>query len=328
MYRKPFSQQPSSFILVLSFCLLAQFVQPLQAQKTNVFSHQLSVLTENDRYVFKGKDGYYTNGLLLRYTKAAPQAEKGSKRLHHFSLGQKIFMPYSRRVYVVNEIDRPISGYLFLQYNRSHFKTPQTLWLWGVSADAIGDASGARQVQNTFHNWIGVNSNYWGWVWDYQVKSQLGLNIHGQFAKGLITGTAAAKTQLVPITKATLGTSFTNISQGLAIQFGQLATQDQSAFWDAAPGTAPGQKMEWAFYYQPEVMYQAYNATIQGGLFRENKGPITADPEPLVFTHQVGFFLSGGRYQARLAANFQGKEAKSQHFSHSYGSVQVAYRFR
>ncbi|RYZ50886.1 MAG: lipid A deacylase LpxR family protein [Chitinophagaceae bacterium] len=328
MYRIPFRHQSHHFFLVLSLCLLSAFAQPLQAQKSKLYTQQVSVLTENDRYVFKGKDGYYTNGLVLRYTKASPQAENGGKRLHHFSLGQKIFMPYSRRIYVVDQIDRPISGYLFLQYNRSVFKTPQTLLQWGASVDAIGEASGARQVQNTFHNWIDVNSSYWGWVWDYQVKSQLGLNVHGQFAKGLVTGRAATKTQLIPVTKATVGTSFTNISQGLAIQFGQLATQDQSAFWDAAPGKAPEQKWEWAFYYLPEVMYQAYNATIQGGLFRENKGPITADPEPLVFTHQVGFFLSGGRYQARLAANFQGKEAKSQHFSHSYGSVQVAYRFR
>ena len=42
------------------------------------------------RYVFKGKDGYYTNGLLLRYSKALKPAKNQYKRLHHFELGQKI----------------------------------------------------------------------------------------------------------------------------------------------------------------------------------------------------------------------------------------------
>jgi hypothetical protein len=63
-------------------------------------------------------------------------------------------------------------------------------------------------------------------------------------------------------------------------------------------------------------------------MFWDNKGPITADPKPFVQTHQAGLFISSGRYQARLAAIFQSKEAKSQQFSHSYGSVQVAYRSR
>lgn len=328
MYRISFRFQPNNFFFALSLYLLASFCSPLQAQKTMPFTQQVSVLTENDRYVFKGKDGYYSNGLVLQYTKAMQPEENKPKRLHHVSLGQKIYMPYSRRIYVRGQIDRPVSGYLFLQYNRSLFKTPQTLWQWGASVDAIGEASGARQVQNTFHNWIDVNSSYWGWVWDYQVKSQLGVNLHGQFAKALLNGENAKKIQVIPVTKSTLGTSLINISQGVAVQFGQLTSQEQSAFWNAAPGHAPGQKWEWAFYYYPEVVYQAYNATIQGGLFRDDKGPITDDPEPFVLTHQAGFLLSGGRYQARLAANFQGKEAKSQRFSHSYGSIQVAYRFR
>lgn len=292
------------------------------------FASQLSVLTENDRYMFKGKDGYYTNGLEIRYTKALSPTSKDQKRLRHFSLGQKIFMPHSRKIYVPAEIDRPVTGYLFLSYNRSIFQTPATRWQWGVSVDAIGDASGARQVQNSFHDLINVNSSWWGWVWDYQLKSQVGLNLHGQFAKGLITGDKSSRLQVIPVTKATLGTSFTNLSQGLVLQVGQLTAQEHSAFWDAVPGTNNGHKLEWAFYYNPEIRYQAYNATVQGGLFRDNKGPIVADPEPFVVTHQAGVFLSSGRYQARLAANFQRKEATSQRFSHSYGSLELAYRFR
>lgn len=323
-HSKPVALAPSLLLLLL-FSLSSR----AQHTPSNV-TGQLSVTTENDRYMFKGKDGYYTNGLMLRYTKALSFHPNGPKRLHHFELGQKIFMPHSRRIYVPAEIDRPVTGYLFLKFNRSVFHTPNTLWQWGVSVDAIGDASGAREVQNKFHNWINVNSSWWGWVWDYQVKSQLGFNLHGQFAKALLKGEKSSAFQIVPVTRATAGTSFTNISQGVVLQFGQLRPLSQSAYWDATPSPAPvdEKKLEWALFYHPEWMYQVYNATIQGGLFRKDKGPITADPEPLVLTQQAGFLLSGGRYQVRLAANFQTKEAKGQRFRQSYGSVQVAYRFR
>ncbi|MDQ3278334.1 MAG: lipid A deacylase LpxR family protein, partial [Bacteroidota bacterium] len=75
-------------------------------------------------------------------------------------------------------------------------------------------------------------------------------------------------------------------------------------------------------------LYQVYNATLQGSFFRKDKGPITDAPEPLVLTQQAGILFSGARYQVRLSANFQTREAKRQLFIHSYGSVQAAYRFR
>jgi hypothetical protein len=320
----------SLLLTVVVFCLVLLFSLPVNAQKTNAFTNQFSVITENDRYVFRGKDGYYTNGLMLRYTKALQPAENRPKRLHHFELGQKIFMPHSRRIYVPAEIDRPVTGYLYLKFNRSIFHTPHTLWQWGASFDAIGEASLARQVQNTFHDWINVNSSWWGWVWDYQLKSQFGFNLHGQFAKGLLAGDKANRFQVTPVTNATLGTSFTNISQGVVLQVGQLRSLSQSAYWDAAPdhSHAEAGKPEWSVFYHPELLYQAYNATIQGGMFRDDKGPITSDPEPFVLTHQVGALFSASRYQVKLAANFQSKEARSQRFSQSYGSIQVAYRFR
>jgi lipid A 3-O-deacylase len=300
-----------------------------EAQKTvSTFSQQFLVTSENDRYVFKGKDGYYTNGLLFNYTRAL-QLKNGQKRLNSFELGQKIFMPYSRRIYVPSQIDRPVTGYLYARFTRTHFKTPDALWQWGLSADAIGDASLARGVQNTFHNWIGVNSSWWGWVWDYQLKSQIGLNLHGTYAKGMISSDASSTVQLMPVTKTTLGTSFTNISQGLVVQVGQLRPLSESAFWNAAVqpnGEARQEKPEWAFYYYPELLFQAYNATVQGGLFRKNKGPVTSSPEPFVLTHQVGALFSHNRYLVQLAANFRGREARSQRFSQSYGSVQVGYR--
>jgi hypothetical protein len=293
------------------------------------FSRQFTITSENDRYMLQGKDGYYTNGLLLNYTKAL-QAKNGQKRLNSFELGQKMFLPYERKIFLPSEIDRPITGYLYFRFTRTNFPSSNMLWQWGVSVDAIGDASLARSVQNTFHQWINISSR-WSWVWDYQLKSSVGANLHGTFAKGLIADNATLLFQAVPVTKATLGASFANISQGLFLQVGKLQSIHQSAFWNAAVQTndkpAPA-KPEWFFYYYPEIQYQVYNATVQGSLLRKDKGPITSHPEPFVVTHQAGVLFSTDRYLLRLAANFQSIEAKSQRFSQRYGSVQVGYRIR
>ncbi len=292
------------------------------------FSQQITVTSENDRYMFQGKDGYYTNGLLLKYTKAI-SPKNSQKRLNSFELGQKMFLPYERKIFLPSEIDRPVTGYLYVRFLRTQFSAANQLWQWGASVDAIGDASLARSMQSLFHNWIGISSR-WNWVWDYQLKSSIGVNLHGSFAKALLKQNSASF-QAIPVTKATLGTSFTNISQGLVLQFGKLRPMSQSAFWKAAlqsDGETPHTKPEWIFYYYPEVQYQAYNATVQGSLFLNDKGAIISSPEPFLLTHQAGVLFSADRYLLQLAANFQSKEAKSQRFSQRYGSIQVGYRIR
>lgn len=314
---------------LLFLCLLAMLPRYATAQTVAPYSQEFSVTSENDRYTFQGKDGYYTNGLLLNYTRAF-SGKKGQKRLNSIELGQKMFLPYERKIFLPSEIDRPVTGYLYLRYTRTHFSRANGLWQLGASVDAIGDASGARSVQNLFHRWIGISSR-WSWVWDYQLNNGVGTNLHGSFAKGLVKHDGSSVFQVVPVTKATVGTSFTNISHGLVLQVGRLRPLHQSAFWNAAvqsDGEASQTKAEWLFYYYPEVQYQAYNATVQGSVFLKNKGPITSAPEPFVVTHQAGFLFSQGRYLVRLTANFQSKEARSQRFSQRYGSVQVGYRIR
>lgn len=294
------------------------------------YTKQFSITTENDRYVFKGADGYYTNGLVLGYNRLSKPRGDGQKRINRFELGQQIYMPYDRKIYNPSQIDRPVSGYLFARFTRSMFKAPNRLWQWGVSADAIGDASLARGLQNTFHDLIGIDSRRWGWVWDYQVKSQLGFNVHGTHAAGLLNERTARTLQITPVTKATVGTSFVNISQSVVVQLGQLRSPDQSAFWEAALGGSAdaSKQMEWSLFYQPSLLYQVYNATTQGGLFRKDKGPITSAPEPVVFTHQAGALFSYDRYLLRFSASFQTKEARSQLYSQSFGSVQASYSIR
>ncbi len=144
------------------------------------------------------------------------------------------------------------------------------------------------------------------------------------------SSTETSAFQLTPVTNATLGTSFTNISQGVFFQLGKLKPVSESAYWNAALSDDKTRQIkgpEIFFYYSPDLKYQLYNATIQGGLFRKDKGPIVSTVKPLVLTQQLGALYSFDRYTLRLGIVFESKEAKSQRFNHTYGSLQGSYRF-
>lgn len=316
------------FISIIFFLF---FFFSSEAQHSISYSKQLSITTENDFYLLQGKDAYYTNGIIINYSKIHHSDKaKFIKQTDQYEIGQKIFTAFSRKIYNVSEIDRPIAGYLYAKFLRTSFLTHDRFFQWGISVGTIGKAALGKQMQNGFHKLIDVDPGIWGWIWDYQLKTEPGINLHGLYAKGLIDD---KKTffQLTPVTNITLGTSFTNISQSVFFQLGQLKPPGESAYWNASveeKGVRAIKKTELFLYYLPGLKYQLYNATIQGGLFRKDKGPITSTVKPLVFTQQLGALCSLDRYTLRLGIVFESKEARSQHFNHTYASIQGSYRFR
>jgi hypothetical protein len=257
-------------------------------------------------------------------------AGKFIKQTDQYEIGQKLFTAYSRKIYDVSEIDRPIAGYLYAKFLRSGFMTRNRFFQWGVSLGTIGKAALGKQMQNGFHKLIDVDPSLWGWIWDYQLKTEPGINLHGLYAKGLIEDKTSFF-QLTPVTNLTLGTSFTNISEVLFFQLGKLKPSGESAYWNASVEESDAgiiKKTELFFYYLPELKYQLYNATVQGGLFRKDKGPITSSVKPFVFTQQLGALCSLDRYTLRLGVVFETKEASTQRLNHVYASIQGSYRFR
>jgi hypothetical protein len=300
-----------------------------QAQQHNSYSKQLSITTENDFYLLQGKDGYYTNGIIINYTKIHhSEKAKFIKQTDQYEIGQKLFTAFSRKIYEPSEIDRPIAGYLYAKFLRSGFMKRNRFFQWGASLGTIGKVALGKQMQNGFHKLIDVDPSLWGWIWDYQLKTEPGINLHGLYGKGLID--EATSFQLTPVTNLILGTNFTNISGGVFFQLGKLKPASESAYWNASleENRVGGTKeAELFFYYFPELKYQLYNATIQGGLFRKDKGPITSTVKPLVFTQQLGALCSYDRYTLRLGIVFETKEASSQRLNHTYASIQGSYRF-
>jgi hypothetical protein len=221
-----------------------------------------------------------------------------------------------------------VAGYLYGSYTSSAFRRRQ-LVKWGISIGTVGTSSQAENIQGFFHQMIGINNNKWGWIWNYQVNNEPNMNAYGSYAYGLVNPDRASWIQATPVTELSLGTGFTFVSQGLLLQAGKINAMHKSAQWNARlqenDMELPGHELY--VYYQPTLGYHLHNATVQGGLFRKDKGLIVSDPEPFVFVQQAGIVYAVSRYTLRMEVVFQTREAKSQRFNHAYGSLQAAYRF-
>ena len=317
---------------VVVILLCPSFSARSQSSGPRSLRQQLTFLCDNNFFLLNGEDGYYTSGMFLKYDRVSKKSSNISKKILSYEIGQEIYNAHARKILRapnsrfpggIEEIDRPIAGYLFGKITRSSFYNDKRLLTLGFSIGTVGKNSFGQDVQEFWHRVIGVK-DYWNWVWDYQVSNEVGANLHVTFANALLSRDQDF-IQITPITQATLGTTFTNVSQAFLMQIGRLRPMSSSTFWNSRvqlPNEqSHGQLVEMFLFYKPSIKYQLYNATIQGGMFTTNKGPILSDVQPFVIAHEVGLRFSTPRFGLGYHMVFQGKEAKSQFYQQSFASI-------
>lgn len=328
-------------LVLLNILLIFQEVS-CQPNEIKQATRQVSLQSDNNFFLLKGKDGYYTNGLFVKYNRLRGKtSERAEKQILSFELGQMIFTAHSRKILPtanpqlnitggIDQIDRPIAGYLFGKISRTSFYKNHTLMEWGASVGTIGKNSLAQSTQEFWHKVIGVK-DHWNWVWDYQVNNELGVNLHGTYALTLLNRNQFSFIQLTPITKATVGSIFTDVSQSVLLQMGKLRPMHSSSFWSSRlqgkEGSNTDKALELFIFYRPEVKYALYNATIQGGLFKQDKGPILSDVKSVVLSHELGAQVSSPGFSLRYSVILQSREAKSQFFNQSFASIVCSISF-
>lgn len=326
------------YVLIFVGCVVCAC--KAQGDEVAPLRNQLSFTCDNNFFLFDGDDGYYTNGIFLRYDRlGARSANTNKKIIMSYELGQMIFSAHSRKIllnsnsqgipYGLNQIDRPIAGYLFGKVTQTTFSKKRLL-AWGVSVGVIGNNSFGKEAQEFWHNIIGVK-DYWNWVWDYQVKNEWGVNLQGTFAQSLIHPKTQSTIQITPLTQAVLGSTFTNLTQSVVLQIGKLRAMSSSSYWNSrlqlSDAPRGKQSLEYFVYYKPGIRLQLYNATIQGGMFNSEKGPIVGEIEPLVFSHEFGVRFSSVRYCMGYQMTYQNKEAVGQFYDQWFASLYLAFRF-
>lgn len=292
-----------------------------QTQTGQTYTQEFSVKTENDAYLFKLDDAYYTNGLMLNYGFVTNRKDR--KKIHSVELGQKIFTPLIRKTVAPSDIDRPYCGYTYFNYSQTVFLKNDALFQWNGSLSLLGPASGGEAMQNTYHRWLNY-ARFTGW--QYQIGNALGIDLGVGFAKTLVASNAF---KMVPVAQASLGTTFIQARLGGMLVLGAFEQNSESALWNArlskSAGT-PKRNHEFFVYWYPQGVLQGYNGTLQGGLLNKSTTAVTRDPATFVFQQTIGVCYAEGRWTGKLEWVYQSKETPAQTRAQRYGGIQLAYR--
>lgn len=317
-------------IVTLLFISCFAFVQ---AQDSNaVYTKEFTFITENDNYNFTKKDRYYSNGIFLRYQWLGKQgaSSKLAAKLHRLEAGQMIFNPHLNRrslEQVLEQQDRPYAGWLYASYGQTNVLKDERVLQFDGTVGILGPAAKGEEVQANYHKLIGLYKLY---GWENQLHNEVGVNASLRYYQPLI---ASSKTfSLHAAGKATLGNTFTNASAGVLLKLGKLEDEQYSAYWTGRLGQNKQQQRnqtEFIFFLEPMLMVQAYNATVQGGMFRKDKGNYTSELNPFIYLIRSGIILSNRQTSFSAYYHIKQREAKTMIDPFEvYGAFAFSIRFR
>jgi lipid A 3-O-deacylase len=303
------------------------------------YKNQFTLITDNDMYINPNHDRYYSDGTYFNFTHAINRSNKDSsnliKKTIEFEFGQKIYTGLSGHIYSPYRIDRPFTGYLFANSSLNWLYKDEDALKFTAEIGTIGPAALGEEVQSGFHQLFGLykvvvaNSEYHKiGGWSHQLNTEPGLNLRLDY-KHLLYRNDGSWFDVAVNPDAWLGSTFTGASAGVQLRVGELNKFYQSVITNTRVSSNSNEQMKHEFYFftLPQINYVVYDATIEGGLFRNDKGPVTFGIYHFVYQQQFGLQFASARWSASTIAFIKSREVKSTALGDQWGSINIAYRF-
>jgi lipid A 3-O-deacylase len=311
-------------VILLILLLLA--VSDVYSQ---TYKNEFGFKSENDSYLAQGSDRYYTNGLFINFRRAFDQTKLKAgleKKIYEITIGQKIYNPISGYAPNPSTQDRPFAGYLYAGGALSWFKSNESAFKVSAELGTIGPSSLSENGQELLHNTIGF---YELAGWEYQIRDEVSVNLSVQYTK-LIHRLVDNAADISLEGYANVGTTYNGAGAGVLLRAGSINQLFNSSYLNASIGNNAKTKglvsREIFFYAKPQLNFVAYDATVQGSMFKNNS-PVTFDVKPIVFAQQLGFNYSSQRFTIDFGVIFKTKEIESNARAHQWGSISMNYRF-
>ncbi|MEJ5963510.1 lipid A deacylase LpxR family protein [Pedobacter immunditicola] len=310
-----------TFLILLIFTAVSAHAQ--------TFKNEFGFSSDNDAYLFRGQDRYYTNGLFINFRHAIDEskiAEKLEKKTYELAIGQKIYNPRSGYAPDPATQDRPFAGYLYAEGALNWFYKNESVLRGTVQVGTTGPDALAQSGQELLHNTVGF---YETAGWEYQIRNEMAVNLSLQYLR-LMHRSANNSVDFSFEGYAKAGTTFSGAGAGVLFRTGKINQLFNTAYTHAVIGNSATKALvdkEIFFYAKPQLNVVAYDATIQGSLFNEDS-PVTFDVKPIVFAQQLGFNYSTRRFTFDFGLLFKTKELKSAAKAHQYGTISMFYRFQ
>lgn len=305
---------------------LISFITTSFAQN-KFYKHELGFRSDNDAYLATKQDRYYTNGLFIQFKSATKNKRDSTvKKIWSINLGQELYNARSGQVKTIENVDRPFAGYLYGGGSLQWLKPNENVLKLELQVGTIGPSALGRESQTILHNTVGF---YEVSGWQYQVNDEVGVNLKANLQYLLFRNERKNLDLSLPI-NASLGNTFTGLETGILFRTGNINPFYHSAATKSQVSTKFEKDLkdkEFYFFLKPTLTYVAYNATIQGGMFVKDKGPVTFDANPFVFAQQIGAAYANNRWTFDFSVIFKSKQLKEAVKSEQYASAQIYYRF-
>jgi lipid A 3-O-deacylase len=292
------------------------------------FSKEISFITDNDLYVSKVKDRYYTSGIFLNYRYLSKTKRKNQeKKVFEWQIGHKIFTPFKSVVRSINQHDRPFASYLYGSFGVDRIYKNNTIVNTTLQVGVVGPGAFGQEIQDFIHNIYGFDQAI---GWKYQIKNAFGLNFNIDYNQFLVKD-ASNHYDITWVNSAKIGTVNTNISSGFYARLGlkPLAKIINSIAFKTNLNNENNnfkREIESFFYIKSFARYALYDATIQGS-FLNTSSEVTKKLIPLVFNLELGLKFTTNRFHFGYVYTYTTNKSKNlrKDNGNNYGTIGVYY---
>lgn len=250
---------------------------------------------------------------------------KSAKKIWEIEAGHSIFNPHSGHVENIQNVDRPFAGYLYAGAKFSWlFKNQQSVEL-AINIGTVGPNALGKEVQEGLHKTIGF---YTIKGWEYQVNNETGVNSSFKYSR--LLSKKQQDNDFSLNTYANIGSTFSGAGAGILFRAGRINEFFQSVSTNSRISNFSGDSIpekEFFFFIRPMLNFVGYDATVQGGMFRENKGPVIFKPNRFQYSHEFGINYAVNRWTLNFSVTFKSRDVKTQDSAHQFGSAMIYYRF-
>lgn len=245
---------------------------------------------DNDSLLLNRADGLYTSG--VRLTQNYRKRQRDGWVSAGWRFGQQLYTPKDAQLQPqqLGPLDRPYAGWLYggFYYRVENADGSETAF--GLDLGCLGPCALGRQTQEALHHLLSQPQPN---GWSTQLSTEFGAVAHlggrGPYWR------LGRSVDLRPGVAARIGNIFTDISGDLSLRVGELQPLPDAA-------TVYG-------FLRAGVRAVAYDATLQGGLFR-NESQRTVDPKRVTGEVEAGLQWQGGRWAVRMSVVARSNEIR------------------
>jgi len=307
------------------FCIFFLASCFIKAQDTlNIYTKELRLTIDNDVFTDFDRDQYYSSGLYLDYRWFSKKRVNKNKIIHSISFHQRIYTPRRVSWNDPGDFDRPYAGLLGLSFNKEFYLKKKDYLKTSFELGLIGPNTQTDNFQITWHTILNIPIPA---GWEYQIANSPIINFHAIYARKLLGNETL---DLYSESRLSIGTIFNQFSHEVLMKFSLFKNSATSIFFGGHLGSPLPSKsnkkiIEFYFFYAPGLIYNAYNATIEGN-FVGPQSPHTEIAKSWLIQNRFGFSLSWKRFDLLTTYYFKTKETLDAE-AHQYVGITLNSRF-